>query len=150
MGGVSGHAGLFSTADDIAQILQMLVDGGMYKGRRYLREETIDLFNTQHYKESGCRRGLGFDKPVIKTGGGPCCDEAPQESYGHTGFTGTYVWVDPVNHLTYVFLSNRVHPSATPNRLAQMNIRTQIQSELYRFLKDESNNNEPQTATFGQ
>ncbi len=153
MGGVSGHAGLFSTADDIAQILQMLVDGGMYKGRRYLREETIDLFNTQHYKESGCRRGLGFDKPVIKTGGGPCCDEAPQESYGHTGFTGTYVWVDPVNRLTYVFLSNRVHPSATPNRLAQMNIRTKIQSELYRFLKEGDNdkdNKENKTATFGQ
>ncbi|MBP5540812.1 MAG: serine hydrolase [Bacteroidales bacterium] len=153
MGGVSGHAGLFSTADDIAQILQMLVDGGMYKGRRYLREETIDLFNTQHYKESGCRRGLGFDKPVLKTGGGPCCDEAPQESYGHTGFTGTYVWVDPVNRLTYVFLSNRVHPSATPNRLAQMNIRTKIQSELYRFLKEGDNdkdNKENKTATFGQ
>lgn len=153
MGGVSGHAGLFSTADDLAQILQMLVDGGIYKGHRYLREETIDLFNTQHYKEMGCRRGLGFDKPVIKTGGGPCCPEAPQESYGHTGFTGTYVWVDPVNRLTYVFLSNRVHPSATPNRLAQMNIRTQIQSELYRFLKDEDDdkkNQENKTATFGQ
>lgn len=151
MGGVSGHAGLFSTADDLAKILQMLLDGGVYNGRRYLRQETIDLFNAQYYSNKGSRRALGFDKPNLKSGGGTCCDEAPQESYGHSGFTGTLIWVDPVNRLTYIFLSNRVHPSATPNRLAQMNIRTQIQSELYRFLpKENKNKNENQIATFGQ
>ena len=157
MGGVAGHAGLFSTADDLAQILQMLLDGGVYKGRRYLRQETIDLFNTQYYSADGNRRALGFDKPCIKSGGGTCCHEAPQESYGHSGFTGTLVWVDPVNRLTYIFLSNRVHPTATPNRLAQMNIRTQIQSELYRFLPSPTPNTQDSKlktqnsiATFGQ
>ena len=133
MGGVAGHAGLFSTADEVAALLQMLLDGGTYQGRRYLRAETIADFNTCYYQSIGCRRGLGFDKPLLRTGGGSCCDEAPQESYGHSGFTGILVWVDPVNRLTYLFLSNRVYPTATPNKLAQMNIRTQIQSELYRF-----------------
>ena len=136
MGGVSGHAGLFSTADDLAKLLQMLLDGGVYDGRRYLNSETIELFNTCHYKDKGCRRGLGFDKPLLGKGGGTCCDEAPAESYGHSGFTGTLVWVDPVSRLTFIFLSNRVYPTATPNLLAQMNIRTQIQSELYRMLRE--------------
>lgn len=134
IGGVSGHAGLFSTADDLACLLQMLLNGGVYEGRRYLKAETIDLFNTRYYENKGCRRGLGFDKPVLTTGGGTCCVEAPQSSYGHSGFTGTLVWVDPDNGLIYIFLSNRVCPDASPNRLAQMNIRTNIQSEIYRIL----------------
>lgn len=133
MGGVSGHAGLFSTADDLARILQMLLDGGTYDGRRYLKAETIDLFNTRYYDQS-CRRGLGFDKPLLKGSGGSCCDEASQKSFGHTGFTGTMVWVDPESNMFYIFLSNRVYPTSTPNKLANMNIRTQIQSELYKSL----------------
>lgn len=135
MGGVSGHAGLFSTADDLAKILQMLLNGGTYKGKRYLKKETIEMFNQRHFAMQGCRRGLGFDKPLMHSTGGSCCDEASQNSYGHTGFTGTMVWADPDCGLIYVFLSNRVYPNATPNKLAQMNIRTQIQSELYKSLK---------------
>lgn len=150
MGGVSGHAGLFSTADEVAALLQMLLDGGVYGGHRYLREETIAEFNTCYYQSIGCRRGLGFDKPILVTGGGTCCDEAPQQSYGHSGFTGTLVWVDPVNRLTYVFLSNRVYPTATPNKLAQMNIRTQVQSELYKFITPATSTSEDKTAHFGQ
>ncbi len=135
MGGVSGHAGLFSTADDLAKILQMLLNGGTYNGKRYLKKETIEMFNQRHFAMQGCRRGLGFDKPLMHSTGGSCCDEASQNSYGHTGFTGTMVWADPDCGLIYVFLSNRVYPNATPNKLAQMNIRTQIQSELYKSLK---------------
>lgn len=135
MGGVSGHAGLFSTADDLAKILQMLLNGGTYKGKRYLKKETIEMFNQRHFAMQGCRRGLGFDKPLMHSTGGSCCDEASQNSYGHTGFTGTMVWADPDCGLIFVFLSNRVYPNATPNKLAQMNIRTQIQSELYKSLK---------------
>lgn len=135
MGGVSGHAGLFSTADDLAKILQMLLNGGTYKGKRYLKKETIEMFNQRHFAMQGCRSGLGFDKPLMHSTGGSCCDEASQNSYGHTGFTGTMVWADPDCGLIYVFLSNRVYPNATPNKLAQMNIRTQIQSELYKSLK---------------
>lgn len=131
MGGVSGHAGLFSTADDLARILQMLLDGGVYDGKRYLKEETIDAFNLRYYASQGCRRGLGFDKPLLSGRGGTPCDEVSQRSFGHTGFTGTMVWVDPACQMIYVFLSNRVHPSPSPNRLADMNIRTKIQHELY-------------------
>ena len=148
MGGVSGHAGLFSTADDVARILQMLLDGGTYDGKRYLKTETIQLFNTRHYASLGCRRGLGFDKPLITGSGGSACDEASPNSYGHTGFTGTMVWVDPDCGLTYVFLSNRVHPHPTPNKLAAMNIRTNIQKELYRILRA-STAQEGKVATFG-
>lgn len=135
MGGVSGHAGLFSTADDLARILQMLINGGTYDGKRYLKAETIELFNTRHYLANGCRRGLGFDKPLIHGTGGSACPEASQQSYGHTGFTGTMVWVDPTCGLTYVFLSNRVYPTPTPNKLANMNIRTKVQTELYKAIK---------------
>lgn len=134
MGGVSGHAGVFSTADDLAKILQMLLNGGTYNGKRYLKKETIEMFNQRHFAMQGCRRGLGFDKPLIHSTGGSCCDEASQNSYGHTGFTGTMVWADPDCGLIYVFLSNRVYPNASPNKLAQMNIRTKIQSELYKSL----------------
>jgi beta-glucosidase-like glycosyl hydrolase len=132
MGGVSGHAGVFSTADDLGRILQMLLDGGVYNGRRYLKEETINTFNTCHFASQGCRRGLGFDKPLLSGSGGSACDEVSKCSFGHTGFTGTMVWVDPEYRLIYIFLSNRVHPSVNPNRLANMNIRTNIQHELYR------------------
>lgn len=132
LGGVSGHAGVFSTADDLAKILQMLLNGGELDGRRYLKKETIERFNQRYYSNQGCRRGLGFDKPLLHGTGGSACDEATKQSYGHTGFTGTMVWVDPEYDMIYVFLSNRVYPNSSPNRLAQMNIRTQIQSELYK------------------
>ena len=132
LGGVSGHAGVFSTADDLAKILQMLLNGGELDGRRYLKKETIERFNQRYYTNQGCRRGLGFDKPLLHGTGGSACDEATKQSYGHTGFTGTMVWVDPEYDMIYVFLSNRVYPNSSPNRLAQMNIRTQIQSELYK------------------
>ena len=93
---------------------------------------TINLFNKRYYEKNGCRRGLGFDKPLLKGSGGSACDEASQKSYGHTGFTGNIVWVDPEYGMVYIFLSNRVYPKPSPNRLASMNIRTQIQTLLYK------------------
>lgn len=149
MGGISGHAGLFSTADDLSRLLQMLLNGGTYEGRRYLKAETIDQFNTRYFKGQSCRRGLGFDKPLITGHGGSACDEAPQSSYGHTGFTGTMVWVDPENQILYIFLSNRVHPNASPNKLANMSIRTKIQSELYNAIKGMPQVSGKGIATFG-
>lgn len=134
MGGVSGHAGLFSTADEVGVLLQMLLNGGEYKGHRYLKAETIEMFNTRHFKKENCRRGLGFDKPINVGNGGSACNEAPLSSFGHTGFTGTMVWVDPDNGMFYIFLSNRVCPEAHPNKLANMNIRTKVQSELYKAI----------------
>ena len=149
LGGVSGHAGLFSTARDVAILMQMLLDGGTYKGQTYLQKSTIDEFTRRHYGQVGNRRALGFDKPLINGGdNGPCAPKASQLSYGHSGFTGTFVWVDPEQHLVYVFLSNRVHPTATPNRLANSNVRTNIQSALYHIV-DPSGTNKNGTAKFG-
>ena len=148
MGGVSGHAGLFSNASDVAKLLQMLLNGGVYDGHRLLKEQTIALFNSRSYARNGCRRGLGFDKPLLSGEESTACAEASQESFGHTGFTGTMVWVDPETKLVYLFLSNRVHPKASPNKLAQMNIRTQVQHELYKVLSP-ADDCGAGTATFG-
>lgn len=136
MGGVSGHAGLFSTAAEVARLMQMLLNGGELDGRRYLNRKTIETFTSRHFEKQGNRRALGFDKQLFAPSpNGQVCPEATQASYGHTGFTGTIVWVDPEYDLVYVFLSNRVHPSASTNKLAQINTRTEIQSIIYNDIR---------------
>ena len=142
LGGVCGHAGLFSNVHDLAAIFQMLLNGGSYNGQQFLKEETIAYFNTAHYADQDNRRGLGFDKPVWiddKTGkrdGGPTSGMVSDQCFGHTGFTGTSVWADPENQLIYVFLSNRTYPDAYgSNILAKQNIRTDIQTLAYRAVK---------------
>lgn len=133
LGGVAGHAGLFGTSNDMAVLLQMLLQDGSYGGRQYSKPETVALFTKRQFK--GNRRGLGFDKPqLFPSDPGPACEEASSNSFGHTGFTGTYIWADPDNDLLIVFLSNRVNPNAEPNKLVQLGIRTQIQQTLYRAL----------------
>jgi beta-glucosidase-like glycosyl hydrolase/CubicO group peptidase (beta-lactamase class C family) len=134
MGGVSGHAGLFSTASDIAKLYFMMLNNGTYNGRRYLSQEVINTFNQRYYADKGNRRALGFDKPLMQNKSSHCAPEASQSSFGHTGFTGTMVWVDPQYDLIYIFLSNRVYPDASNNKLAQMNIRTDIQSLIYKSI----------------
>ena len=135
LGGVSGHAGLFSTAGEVAELMQMLLDGGVYHGQRYLKEETVNIFNTRYFAQQGNRRALGFDKQLFNPSkNGQACPEATQNSFGHTGFTGTMLWVDPDYDLVYVFLSNRTYPSSADNKLARMNVRTDIQSLLYQIL----------------
>ena len=132
MGGVAGHAGLFSTASDLARLYFMMLDSGRFDGRQLLSPEVIETFCSRHYASQGNRRALGYDKPLFHPRrGGNTAPEVSQSSYGHTGFTGTMVWVDPQHELVYIFLSNRVHPSASPNRLSQLNIRTDIQSLIY-------------------
>ena len=133
-GGVSGNAGLFSNAREQALIYQMLLNGGVLDGRRYLSAETCRLFTTTLSRIS--RRGLGFDKPDKRNPRiSPCCEEAPSSVYGHTGFTGTCAWVDPDNRLVYVFLSNRVFPDSWNNKLSRLDIRTRIQQAIYKALK---------------
>lgn len=129
-GGVGGNAGLFSNAREIARIYQMLLNGGELDGRRYLSSETCKLFTTEVSKIS--RRGLGFDKPDLKMPTkSPCAKSAPASVYGHTGFTGTGVWVDPDHELVYVFLSNRTYPNAYNRKLMELDIRPQIQEIIY-------------------
>lgn len=130
-GGVSGNAGLFSNANDLAKALQLYLNNGVYGGETYLSEATCKLFTQS--KSAVSRRGLGFDKP--ETGSSrtsPCGELAPPGVYGHTGYTGTCFWIDPENGLTYIFLCNRVHPSRLNTNLFTQNIRTRIQDVIYR------------------
>lgn len=129
-GGISGNAGLFSNANDLAKLFQMWLNMGEYGGERYLSEETVKMFTTA--KSSISRRGLGFDKPDMRNNNiSPTSPEAPITVYGHTGFTGTCFWVDPTNNMIYIFLSNRVNPERSPNRMSSLKIRERIQSEIY-------------------
>ena len=132
-GGVAGSAGLFGNAEQVAIIYQMMLDGGVYKGKRYLGEETCRVFTTETSKIS--RRGLGYDKPEPDPNKiGPCSPSTPSSVLGHTGFTGTGVWADPENNLVYVFLSNRTYPNAWNRKLLQMDIRPNIQEEIYKAI----------------
>ncbi len=136
-GGVAGHAGLFSSAYDLAMLYQMLLNGGEINGTKYLKPETIKLFTAYHATGTS-RRGYGFDKP--EKDNATRKDPYPSslvssEAYGHTGFTGTCVWVDPKVNLVYVFLSNRVYPTRNNPKLLQMNIRGKIQDAIYAALK---------------
>jgi len=132
MGGVAGHAGLFSDANDLAVLMQMFLQKGEYAAKRYFDSNVVNQFTSCAYCSTGNRRGLGFDKPETDpTKDSPACKSASPESFGHSGFTGTYTWVDPKYHLVYVFLSNRVAGGSINNKLAKLNIRTDIQQAVY-------------------
>ncbi|NDW13113.1 beta-N-acetylglucosaminidase [Bacteroides sp. 214] len=134
LGGVSGNAGLFSTANEVGQVYQMLLNGGVLHGKRYFSEETCALFTTEQSTLS--RRGLGFDKPDKQDAiANPCAPSAPAEVYGHTGFTGTCAWVDPTRQLVYVFLSNSVCPDVWNDKLVTMKLREQIQELIYKSME---------------
>jgi beta-glucosidase-like glycosyl hydrolase/CubicO group peptidase (beta-lactamase class C family) len=128
-GGIAGHAGIFSNATDLAILAQMNLQDGYYGGTRYLQEGTIKKFTTQ--QSSKYRRGLGWDKPERNGKINPASRYASAKTFGHTGFTGTAVWVDPEFDLVYVFLSNRIHPKANNGKLNKSNIRTRIQDAIY-------------------
>lgn len=137
MGGVSGNAGLFSNANDIAKLYQMWLNNGTYGDESYLSEKTCRVFTTT--KSSISRRGLGFDKPEPKTNASsPTSLSTPSSTYGHTGFTGTCFWIDPDNNLIYIFLSNRVNEKRTHKELMSMGIRPRIQEAIYRAIKKSS------------
>ncbi len=135
-GGVGGHAGLFSNANDVAKIMQMYLQGGSYGGNRFLNERTIKKFNTCYFCHKDVRRGVGFDKPQLKEKG-PTCGCVSRKSFGHSGFTGTYTWADPEEELVYVFLSNRTYPSATNRLLVKSGLRTRIQQAIYDSIIEE-------------
>ena len=130
LGGVAGHAGLFSNANDVAKIMQMYLQKGFYGGRRYLKSETIDKFNTRYYEDKKVRRGLGFDKPQLNPKVEATCGCVSDESFGHSGFTGTYTWADPQSGIVYVFLSNRTYPNMSNRGLIKENMRTKIQQVI--------------------
>ena len=136
LGGVSGHAGLFGDSRDVAAIMQMLLNGGVYNGVQYLKKQTVDEFTSYQFRENDNRRGLGFDKPLYEYEDHRTnCKSASPGSFGHSGFTGTYTWADPENGLVYVFISNRVNPDMHNNKLSELDIRTNIHQLFYDALE---------------
>lgn len=134
MGGISGNAGLFSNANDLAKLYQMWLNKGTYGDEEYLSDKTCLFFTSA--KSSISRRGLGFDKPEIRTNkSSPTSLSTPASTYGHTGFTGTSFWIDPDNNLIYIFLSNRVYDKRTHKQLMGTGIRQRIQEEIYRAMR---------------
>ncbi|WP_411274806.1 serine hydrolase domain-containing protein [Daejeonella sp.] len=134
LGGVSGHAGLFSSANDLGILYQMMLNNGTYGGDRYFKPATVTLFTSKHSAVS--RRALGFDMQDPDTTKVYPSKLASPGTYGHTGFTGICVWVDPKYNLIYIFLSNRVHPKIT-DKLYQLNIRSRIQDVIYKAVQND-------------
>lgn len=130
LGGISGNAGLFSNANDLGILLQMILNGGTYGGERYMDPQTVKQFTSANKGN----RGLGFDKPPL-SGEYIIGSRASQASYGHTGFTGTCIWVDPESELVYVFLSNRVHPKSNNWKLNTLRIRQRIHDVIYEAME---------------
>ena len=130
LGGVAGHAGLFANANDVAKVMQMYLQKGFYGGRRFIDEQTVDKFNTRYYKDKEVRRGLGFDKPQLDPDVKATCGCVSEDSFGHSGFTGTYTWADPKSEIVYVFLSNRVYPTMKNKGLIKSDMRTKIQQVI--------------------
>ena len=136
LGGISGNAGLFATALDMAKYMQMLMQKGTYNGKRYFKPSTVEEFIRIQYPENDNRRGLGFDKPIIGNDTLSIKEAypAPQvspTSFGHSGFTGTFVWADPKHELVFIFLSNRVYPSRTHRNIYNLNVRPKLQQVFY-------------------
>lgn len=137
LGGVGGHAGIFSNATDLASIMQLFLNKGKYAGFSFFSEKSIDEFTKQQFQ--GNKRAAGFDRPNA-SGGGTCAKSASQQSFGHSGFTGTLAWADPKDKVIFVFLSNRVHPDPENWKLRDMHIRTDIQEVVYQALGKRAKN----------
>lgn len=134
-GGIGGHAGLFSNANDVAKMMQMYLQGGTYGDKKYFDAKTIAKFNTCYFCAEDNRRGVGFDKPQLGDAG-PTCGCVSMTSFGHSGFTGTYTWADPDEEIVYVFLSNRTYPTMTNRKLIKTDIRTKIQKLIYEAIEE--------------
>jgi beta-N-acetylhexosaminidase len=133
LGGVAGHAGVFASADDVAAIFQMLLNKGIYGSKRYFKAATVDLFTAYHSTLS--HRGLGFDKPLAdEENGGPAGDRCSGFAFGHQGFTGTCAWADPATGIVFVFLSNRVYPTAENVKINKLDVRTTAQDYIYQSI----------------
>ncbi|MDR4987300.1 MAG: glycoside hydrolase family 3 N-terminal domain-containing protein [Bacteroidales bacterium] len=132
LGGVSGHAGLFSNAYDVAVLMQLLLNEGYYGGEWFFDRKTVREFVRVQFPENGNRRGLGFDKPAIKPDeSNPAASSASPYSFGHSGFTGGLAWADPQENLVFVFLANRTYPDQDNRKIIEKNMRTNIQQVIY-------------------
>lgn len=142
LGGISGNAGLFSTAEDLGVLMQLYLNYGQINGKRFIEEAVVREFASVQFPDNGNRRGVGFDKPLLNNSELSLEDAYPApavsaSSFGHTGFTGTMVWADPDNELVYVFLSNRVYPSRKQQALYSLGLRSKVQQLFYEALMPE-------------
>ena len=138
LGGISGNAGIFSSANDLAKVMQMYLQEGYYGGKQYISTSTVKEFTMAQSSDINNRRALGFDRPNPGIRGQknkfPAADASP-ESYGHTGFTGIFTWMDPQNQLLFIFLSNRVYPSRNNSAITDLNIRPAMHQAIYDAIK---------------
>ena len=140
LGGISGNAGLFGTAQDLAKMMQFFVQFGSFDGKQLVSKEVVKEFTKVQFPDNENRRGLGFDKPLLNNKEVALKDAYPApgvspQSFGHSGFTGTFVWADPENQLVYIFLSNRVYPTRDNRNLYTLNIRPTVQQVFYKALE---------------
>lgn len=136
LGGISGHAGLFSNTQDLAVLGQMLLNGGTYGGKQYISAKTVKDFTTRYYRST--RRGIGFDmKEMDEKRKMNMSEKASDSTFGHLGFTGTCMWMDPEHQIIYIFLSNRTFPSMNNNTFGKYEFRPRIQTVIYDALMDE-------------
>jgi beta-N-acetylhexosaminidase len=140
LGGISGHAGLFATANDLMKLMELYRRMGEYGGEQLIGREVMQEYTRVQFPENNNRRGLGFDKPLLNNSGVSQKEEYPAKSaspssFGHSGFTGTFVWVDPAYDLTYIFLSNRVNPTRDNNLISSLNIRSLALQAIYDSIK---------------
>lgn len=142
LGGVSGNAGLFSNANDLAKLMEMYLQSGYYGGKQYISSGTVHEFTKVQYPQTKNYRALGFDKPDPAKSNVRTRIPAPgvsPESFGHTGFTGTFVWADPKNNLLFIFLSNRINPTRRNTEIYQLNTRSEMQQAVYDALRKSGN-----------
>ena len=138
--GISCNAGLFGNVESLSKLFHMYMNYGALNGKRYISEKALKLFTSYQYPEQKNRRGLGFDKPLLYYNDDSyIAQSASPESFGHSGFTGTFVWADPTHKILIVFLSNRVYPTRENRKLYTMNIRPKLHQALYDYLIDDIN-----------
>jgi len=140
-GGISGHAGLFATAGDLMKLMELYRRMGRYGGEQIIAEDVLREYTRVQFQENDNRRGLGFDKPFLNNAELPQEETYPTrgaspESFGHSGYTGPFVWIDPVHEISYVFLANRVYPTRNNNKISENNIRTNILQAVYDSITD--------------
>ena len=141
LGGVSGHAGLFATANDLMKLMELYRRMGEYGGEQIIGKDVMEKYTKVQFPENENRRGLGFDKPLLNNSevtekeAYPAKSASPS-SFGHSGYTGTFVWVDPQSEISYVFFCNRVYPTRNNNLLSDLNIRSGILQAIYDSIKE--------------
>ena len=137
MDGISGNAGLFGSAEGLAKLMSLYLNEGRYGGEQLIAAKSIQEFTRCHYCDEDNHRGLGFDKPLIEYDAekSVIAEETSPASYGHSGYTGTFTWVDPEQELIFIFLSNRVYPTRANKGIYELNIRPRIHEAIYKALK---------------